>query len=200
MQDKEKHYDQTHRLGYGGPGEVLHVGWGVMSAEDFEEIAALYVYVYVIISSSSGVLWIMYYAEICMRPVEAWWTGVPDASLPTKLDCATGGVTEHSRLMPAPDLTPSIYSEDAQHSSAAQMLRPIVVTNGFSICWHLSHLMYISGQETLEHEHMMLQSCSNPYLELGLSLLVLIPPSMVLRPFAIINRFSTCWLSLTYYI
>ena len=95
------------------PAEGSHVGWGVMSAEDYEEIAALDVYLYVIISSSSGISWIMYHAEICMHPVEAWWTGVSDASLPTKLDYATGGVTEHSRLMPAPDLTSSIYPKDA---------------------------------------------------------------------------------------
>jgi hypothetical protein len=116
--------------------------------------------------------------------VEAWWTGVYDASLPAKLDYATGGVTEHSRLMPAPDMTTSTYLQDAQ------MLSPLVVSNGFSICWHLPHLLNMSGQKTLEHEHMMLQSCSNPQLELGLSILMLNPPSMVLRPSAILNRFS----------
>ena len=83
------------------PEEGSHVGWGVISAEDSEEIIALYVYLYVIISSSSGALWIMYYAKNCMGPVEAWWTGVPDAGLLSKLDCATGGVTEHSRFFDA---------------------------------------------------------------------------------------------------
>ena len=121
------------------PAKGSHARWGVMSSEDSKEIAAPDFHLHVIISSSSGVSWIIYHAEMCIHPVEAWWAGVSDASLPTKLDCATDGVTKRNKVMPTPDLTPSAYSEDAQ------MLSPLLVNNGFPICWHLPYLLYMSG-------------------------------------------------------
>ena len=87
-----------------------------MSSEDSKEIAALDVHVHVIISSSSGVSWIMYLAEICIHPVEAWWAGVSDANLPIKLDGATDGVRAYSRLMPTPGLAPKMNSVGAHHT------------------------------------------------------------------------------------
>ena len=50
-----------------------------------------------------------------MRPVEAWWTGVPDARLLTKLNCAIGGITKYNRLMLAPDLAPRVDSVDGPY-------------------------------------------------------------------------------------
>jgi hypothetical protein len=68
-------WDVVHKV------EGSHVGWAVISTDNSEEIIALYECMYVIISCSSGALWIGYCAGIWMRPVEAWWTGVPDAGL-----------------------------------------------------------------------------------------------------------------------
>ena len=63
--------------------ERSHFGWVVISTDNSEEIIALYESMYVIISGTSCALWIRYCAGIWMRPVEAWWTGVPDAGLLT---------------------------------------------------------------------------------------------------------------------
>ena len=83
------------------PAKGSQAGWDIMSSEDSEEIAVSDVRLYVNISNNFGVLWVICHAEMCIHPVEAWWAGMPNASLPTKLDCVTDGVT-------------NVYSEDAQ--------------------------------------------------------------------------------------
>ena len=94
------HWDVMHKA------EGSHFGWAVISTNHSEEIIALYECMYVIISCSSGALWIRYCAGIWMRPVEAWWTGVPDTGLLKELDYATSGITECNRLIFTPNLAP----------------------------------------------------------------------------------------------
>jgi hypothetical protein len=90
------------------PAKGSQAGWDIMSSEDSEEIAVSDARLCANISNNFGVLWVICHAEMCIHPVEAWWAGMPNASLPTKLDCVTDGVT-------------NVYSEDAR------MLSPLIM-------------------------------------------------------------------------
>ena len=64
----------------------------------------------------------------------------------------------------------------------------------FSTCWLQSHVLYLFRQVALKRAHRVLQAYGTPSQVLRLSSMEQRPPSQMLRPLAIINRFSTCWL------
>ena len=78
---------------------------------------------YVVISGSCGALWIRYYAGIWMRPVEAWWTCVPDAGMLAELDYASSGITECNIMMFTPKWAPRVKILWMVHTFARMAMR-----------------------------------------------------------------------------